>query len=181
MPRHYPASSLNCSNFQENYNIRGGLFGTVPQAGQRIVWRCCCDLAFICVNNKWIKPLLPGKRSWAGTHNTMGQLSGHQLVTSLTMINIHIGIVFVTLTSRLCCEGFVILDPDTENIDYKSGYKIVSINGENLEKSQPFREISSEEEYSKEDVQFSSLIPALRKGLKKVRIFMKLFNSWMPQ
>ena len=123
---------------------------------------------------------MPGKRSWAGTHNTMGQPMGHHLVTSLTMINIRTLIVFVTLTSRLC-EGFVILDPDTENIDYKSGYKIVSINGENLEKSQSFQEITSDDEYSKEDVQFSSLIPALRKGLKKVRIFMKLFNSWIPQ
>lgn len=112
----------------------------------------------------------------------MGQLMGHHLVTSLTMINIRIFFGFVTLTSRLC-EAFVILDPDTENIDYKSGYKIVSINGENLEKSQSFREIisDSEEEYSKEDVEFSSLIPALRKGLKKVRIFIELFNSWMPQ
>ena len=111
---------------------------------------------------------MPGKRSWAGTHNTMGQLMSHHLVTSLTMINIRIVFVFVTLTLRLC-EGFVILDPDTENIDYKSGYKIVSINGESLEKSQSFREITSEEEYSKDDVEFNSLIPALRKGLKKVK------------
>ena len=102
------------------------------------------------------------------THNTMGQLMVHHLVTSLTMINIRIVFVFVTLTLRLC-EGFVILDPDTENIDYKSGYKIVSINGESLEKSQSFREITSEEEYSKDDVEFNSLIPALRKGLKKVK------------
>ena len=111
----------------------------------------------------------------------MGQLMSHHLVTSLTMINIRIVFVFVTLTLRLC-EGFVILDPDTENIDYKSGYKIVSINGESLEKSQSFREITSEEEYSKDDVEFNSLIPALRKGLKKVNIFIKLLNSWMmPQ
>ena len=99
----------------------------------------------------------------------MGHLMGQHLVTSLTMINIRVVIVCVILTSSFC-EGFVILDPDTENIEYKSGYKIVSINGENVEESQSFKEIPSVEEYSKDDVEISSLIPVLKKGLKKVNI-----------
>ena len=81
----------------------------------------------------------------------------------------NIMIVGVLLVSTLC-EGFLILDPDTEKVDYKSGYKIVSINGENVGEPETFREITSEEEYSKDDVEISSIIPALRKGLKKVKI-----------
>ena len=115
---------------------------------------------------------MPGKRSGAGTQLNMGHLMGQHLVTSLTMINIRVVVVCVILTFSFC-EGFVILDPDTENIDYKSGYKIVSINGENVEESESFREIPSEEEYSKDDVEISSLIPVLKKGLKKVKISIK--------
>ena len=101
---------------------------------------------------------------------------GHHLVTSLTMINIRV-VIFCVILTFIFCEGFVILDPDTENIDYKSGYKIVSINGENVEESQSFRQIPSEEEYSKDDVEISSLIPVLKKGLKKVSKEIKSNNS----
>ena len=93
------------------------------------------------------------------------------------MINIRV-VIFCVILTFIFCEGFVILDPDTENIDYKSGYKIVSINGENVEESQSFREITSEEEYSKDDVEISSLIPVLKKGLKKVNISIKQINYW---
>ena len=95
---------------------------------------------------------------------------GHHLVTSLAMVNITMLVsVGVILTSQLC-QGFVVLDPETKSIDQKSGYgyKIVSINGESVGESQPFKEITPEQEYSTDDVEISSLLPALKKGLKKV-------------
>ena len=123
----------------------------------------------IVMNSQSIMGLLsgpsPGKRSGAGTH------MGHHLVTSLAMVNnmmlVSVGVI---LTAQLC-QGFVVLDPETKSLDQKSGYgyKIVSINGESVGESQTFKEITPEQEYSKDDVEISSLLPALKKGLKKVK------------
>ena len=92
---------------------------------------------------------------------------GHHLVTSLAMVNIMLVSVCVILTAHLC-QGFVVLDPETKSLD-QYGYKIVSINGESVGESQTFKEITPEKEYSKDDVEISSLLPALKKGLKKVK------------
>ena len=86
--------------------------------------------------------------------------------------------VGVILTAQLC-QGFVVLDPETKSLDQKSGYgyKIVSINGESVGESQTFKEITPEQEYSKDDVEISSLLPALKKGLKKVKWWKYLDSS----
>merc|ERR1719445_1165170 len=85
------------------------------------------------------------------------------------MVNIMmlVSVCFV-LTAQLC-QGFVVLDPETKSLD-QYGYKIVSINGESVGESQPFKEVTSEKEYSTDDVDISSLLPALKKGLKKVGV-----------
>ena len=104
-----------------------------------------------------------------------------------------ITLVILCFIPRLC-HGFVIVHDDrqigsqypghaitpeqSESIDYMSGYKIVSINGKNVEDVESFKEIRSREEYSQDDVQIDSLIPALKKGLKKVsQGHSSLFNN----
>ena len=118
----------------------------------------------------WVLSSPAQVRGQEQVHTYMGQLMTHQLVTSPAMMKTMIVSVGVILTSQLC-QGFVVLDPETKSIDHNSGYgyKIVSINGESVGESQPFKEITSEQEYSKDDVEISSLLPALKKGLKKVK------------
>ena len=172
MPHHYPSAVKWCTKYiaQKKTLISGRWDRMDKETVLLLFWPVVIVMDTQPIMWVLSSPAQVRGQEQVHTYTYMGQLMGHQLVTSPTMRTIMIVSVGVILTSQLC-QGFVVLDPETKSIDHNSGYgyKIVSINGESVGESQPFKEITSEQEYSKDDVEISSLLPALKKGLKKVK------------